>query len=211
MTRREIELLNKRLNNRMRQLEKSGLTSSRDYKELENFAKKSGATKTKSGKVRFKENLKTAEKKGELKTSEKFSKLGSFYGGTKKQEALKDIRDRMQSKGKAKGIADPETLSDILESQKSTKGESSLWNSLKQYFDSDQIIEIFNQKKEGTNIKQRLEWIENAFSGEIMNETIVLHYLKGFINETDVNHFLDTGELTAQAQDEIERNRRLFK
>lgn len=210
MTRREIELLNKRLNNQMRKLEKSGLTGTRDYKELENFAKKSGATKSKDGKVRFKENLKTMEKQEKLKESEKFSKLASFYGGTKKTEKLKEIRDRMQSKGKASGITNPEQLSDILEAQKSTKGEPSLWLKLKDHFDSEQIIEIFREKKGGQSLSQRLEWIENAFAGDVFNDTVVMNYLKGFIDENDVNQYFDTGELSEQAKNNIKKFREEF-
>ena len=193
LSRRDVELLNKRLNNRMRKLEKEGMTTGRDYVELKKLAEKSGATKTKSGLIRFKENLKTVEKKGNLAESERFSKLASFYGGTKKQEKLKEIKERMQSKGKASALSSPEALSDILEAQKSTKGQDSLWTRLSDYFDSDQIVEIFSEKIVSHSISQRLDWIENAFAGVMFDEGIAMDFLKGFIGEKEVLHFIATG------------------
>ena len=192
MTQKELENFARKLNKRMTTLEKKGLTESIDYRKLKEFAKETGAT----GKGYFKNRLTQFIKQGgDIKNFEKNLKLASQYGKTAKTKEMKKIAERLKKSGKFGEFISEKTLSDILESQKWTKGEGSLWSNLRdKHFDSEEIVEIlsFANKEDENGVKmtvaQRFEWLEVAYSAKVIPHDLAIDYLKGIISQKEMEH-----------------------
>ena len=190
MTQRELENFARKLNKRMKTLEKQGHTESVDYRKLREFAKEAGATE----KGYFKNRLTQLIKKGgDIKNFEKNLKLASQYGTVAKTKEMKEIAERMKQSGKIGEFISEKTLSDILESQKWTKGEGSLWSKLREkHFDSEEIVEILSFAEETDEdgvrmtVSQRLEWLEIAYSGKVIPHDLAIDYLKGHVSQKEM-------------------------
>lgn len=189
MTQKELENLARKLNKRITTLEKQGFTDSIDYKKLKEFAKESGATE----KGFFKNRLtKFIKEGGDIKSFERNLKLASQYGTVAKTKEMKEIVERMKSSGKISGFISEKTLSDILESQKWTKGEGSLWSNLRdKHFDSEEIVEILSFAEEDEDgvkmtVAKRFEWLEVAYSGKVIPHDVAIDYLKGHISQKEM-------------------------
>lgn len=190
MTQKELENFARKLNKRMTNLEKKGLTESIDYRKLKEFAKEAGVT----DKGYFKNRLTQFVKKGgDIKKFEKNLKLASQYGTMAKTKEMKEIAERMKKSGKVGEFISEKTLSDIIESQKWTKGEGSLWSNLRdKHFDSEEIIEILSFAREEDEdgvkmtVSQRLEWLEVAYSAKVIPHDLAIDYLKGIISQKEM-------------------------
>lgn len=194
MTQKELENFARKLNKRITTLEKQGLTDSIDYKKLKEFAQEAGAT----GKGYFKNRLTQFIKQGgDIKKFERNLKLASQYGTMSKTKEMKEIAERITKSGKVGTFISMKTLSDILESQKWTKGEGSLWSNLRdKHFDSEEIIEIlsFAEEEDSDGVKmtvaQRFEWLEVAYSGKVISHDLAIDYLKGHISQKEMEEKL---------------------
>lgn len=190
MTQKELENFARKLNKRISTLEKEGFTESVDYKKLKEFAKEAGAT----SKGYFKNRLTNFIKQGgDVKELEKKMKLASQYGTAPKTKEMKEIARRISESGVSGGYISEKTLSDIIESQKWTKGEGSLWSKLKdRHFDSEQIIDILTNYRstdaDGVemSLMKRFEWLEIAYSGHTIDDNVAIDYLKGFITQKEM-------------------------
>ena len=187
MTQKELENFARKLNKRMTNLEKQGLTESIDYRKLKEFAEEAGAT----GKGYFKNRLTQFTKQGgDIKEFERNLKLASQYGTIAKTKKMKEMSERLKKSGKVGEFISEKTLSDILESQKWTKGEGSLWSNLRdKHFDSEEILEIlsFANEEDEDGVKmtvaQRFEWLEVAYSSKVIPHDLAIDYLKGITSQ----------------------------
>ncbi len=190
MTQKELENFARKLNKRITTLEKQGFTDSIDYKKLKEFAKEAGATEKGFFKNRLTQFIKQG---GDIKSFERNLKLASQYGTVAKTKEMKEIAERMKKSGKVGEFISEKTLSDILESQKWTKGEGSLWSNLRdKHFDSEEIVEIlsFAEEEDSDGVRmtvaQRFEWLEVAYSGKVIPHDLAIDYLKGHISQKEM-------------------------
>lgn len=190
MTQKELENFARKINKRITTLEKQGFTDSVDYRKLKEFAKEAGATEKGYFKNRLTQFIKQG---GDVKAFERNLKLASQYGTVAKTKEMKEIAYRMKQSGKIGEFVSEKTISDILEAQKWTKGEGSLWSKLRdKHFDSEEIVEILSyaaeEDEDGVKmtVSQRMEWLDVAYSGKVIPHDVAIDYLKGHISQKEM-------------------------
>lgn len=179
----ELRLINKRLNQRLVRMEKTrgtsrDLTKTRQYKSLQELAGQQGVkSRSKTGGKRFKER--GLEKLDEAKFKELKKQSLQALNYKSPSKATKEQMKRFEKAGIKMTAEEINDFNEIF--------KGSLWNNLKGYLGSDQVIEIM--KKSGWNsetVSDKFDQYNAAKAGKTFDVDEFRDFLAGYVGLDEI-------------------------